>query len=346
MEVFYNYSKMHLSLLDAKTDRVSAQFERFGTIIEPKVLQVSEEVLQLKTLVSELVEDMKGLKNRQDMLYIKQDRIQSPLAEGHGSIQDFRSASKETSLVYTPSPGFVSPPAPNAVATPALYQSMPKFTSPTCRVPPAIDLTQQAQDISANLESIFQGSEHLTQDKSYSELIVHDATSTFSDEEIRSILSLDWGGNPIPSTTQSDPGACQAAHTAQLIPRVTSEKRSDHRNPLTDCVYSNSLIDPDIVVKELSTNIGLDTVGRVGVSLARYSFFGDDILRISTQKGKGKKHLALNPHKLEAMISFIHNLEPFKNLSKEEFDTSVRARVERALKDHLKSPANRSSAAK
>jgi hypothetical protein len=147
-------------------------------------------------------------------------------------------------------------------------------------------------------------------------------------------------------TTQSDPGACQAAHTAQLIPRVTSENRSDHRNPLTDCVYSNSLIDPDIVVKELSTNIGLDTVGRVGVSLARYSFFGDDILRISTLKGKGKKHLALNPHKLEAMISFIHNLEPFKNLSKEVFDTSVRARVERALKDHLKSPANRSSAAK
>ena len=307
MEVFYDQSKMHLSLLDGKTDRVSARFERFGAIIEPKVLQVSEEVLQLKTLLSELVEDMKGLKNRQDMMYIKQDRIQSTLAEDHASSRDFRSASKEASLLYVPSPGFASPPAPNVVATPSLYHSMPKFISPTYLVPPAIDLTLQAQDTSAILESVIQGSEHLTQEKSYSELIFHDASSTFSDEEIRSILSLDCSGNPVLSTTQSDPGVCPAAHTAQLIPRVTSEKRSHHKNPLTNHVYSNSLIDPNVVVKELATNIGLDSVGQVGVSLARYSFFGDDILRISTLKEKGKKHQALNPHKLEAMISYIHS---------------------------------------
>ena len=65
MKVFYDDSKLQLSSLDAKTYHVSAQFERFGVIIE---LKISEEVLQLKTLLSELVEDIKSLKNHQYML--------------------------------------------------------------------------------------------------------------------------------------------------------------------------------------------------------------------------------------------------------------------------------------
>lgn len=48
----------------------------------------------------------------------------------------------------------------------------------------------------------------------------------------------------------------------------------------------------------------------VGVSLARFSYFVDDILRVSTLKGKSKKHIALNPHKLEGLYSFVHQLEP------------------------------------
>ena len=109
---------------------------------------------------------------------------------------------------------------------------------------------------------------------------------------------------------------------------------------------SGSLVDPNIALKEFASNVGSDTVGRVGVFLARYSFFGDDILRVSTLKGKGKKHQALNPHKIEAMNAFIHQLKAFKNLSKEEFDIKVRTKVESALKDHLKSTANRSLAIK
>ena len=46
-----------------------------------------------------------------------------------------------------------------------------------------------------------------------------------------------------------------------------------------------------------------DTVGKIAVALERYSYFGDDILQISTLKGKECKR-ALDPHKLEALHSF------------------------------------------
>lgn len=60
-------------------------------------------------------------------------------------------------------------------------------------------------------------------------------------------------------------------------------------------VCSDSLLDPEYVVKQFAINISLETVGRVGVSLVHYSFFGDDILCVSTLQERGKTHLALNP---------------------------------------------------
>ena len=53
-----------------------------------------------------------------------------------------------------------------------------------------------------------------------------------------------------------------------------------------------------------SANIGYDTVGQVGVLLARFWGFGDDVLRISTLKGKGKKYVGLNPLSLKPYIPF------------------------------------------
>lgn len=156
-------------------------------------------------------------------------------------------------------------------------------------------------------------------------------------------------GLPYPPKSQSDPGhySClQFVNTSTFsgYPTVSVPSTTDRssRNQLPECIYSDALLDPNTVVKALTTNVSYDTVGRVGVSLARYLFFGDDILRVSTLKGKGKKHMALNPHKLEALNAFIHQLDPFKSLSKDQFDANVKTRVERALKDHLKSATNRS----
>ena len=161
-----------------------------------------------------------------------------------------------------------------------------------------------------------------------------DAHSTVSIEDIESSFSIDWGRESKDKTTarsQSDPGF----PLSQPIGSSYTAKKSQPALP--SWVNSDSLID---VVEGLSTvNIGYDSVGRIGVSLARFSCFGDDVLRISTLKGKGKRHVGLSPHKLEAMYSFLHQLDPFRSLN---IDLNVKNRVETALKDHLKSPANRS----
>ena len=68
------------------------------------------------------------------------------------------------------------------------------------------------------------------------------------------------------------------------------------------------------------------------ILLTRCSFFGDDVLQVSTLKGKGSR--PLDTHKLEALRSTIHNQLPL--MSKEEFGAFVRPKVECALRDYLK----------
>ena len=50
-DTFFNSTRLHFSLLDAKTNRISAQFDRFSAIIEPSIIQLSNEVTPLKQLV-------------------------------------------------------------------------------------------------------------------------------------------------------------------------------------------------------------------------------------------------------------------------------------------------------
>ena len=197
LETFFDSTKLHFSLLDAKTDCISTQFKRFVAIIEPRIVQLSNEVTPLKQLVSDLVQEMQSLKSRQDMMYIKQDRIQSTLADNSCSgVRTFHSAYKEASVVYTPSSGFVSPPVANVVPTPSLYHPMPTFTSPT----------QQAAGVPFNMDSIPTGREQISQEKPYSDFIDLDAHSMISDEDIQSFLSIDWDTKTAVSTTKSDPG--------------------------------------------------------------------------------------------------------------------------------------------
>ena len=93
--------------------------------------------------------------------------------------------------------------------------------------------------------------------------------------------------------------------------------------------YSHSLMDSTVVLQGLRPlTPGYSTIGRIGVALARFSYFGDDILKVSTLK---EKHAALDVHKLEALYSFLHRLEPFRFLSKKEFDLIVKGKVVGAI---------------
>ena len=81
-------------------------------------------------------------------------------------------------------------------------------------------------------------------------------------------------------------------------------------------------------------NIDASNVGRFGVLLARCSFFGDDVLQVSTLKGKGNRR-GLDPHKLESLLSEIHK-RAFQDMSREEFSSNVQPKIERSLRDYLK----------
>ena len=99
---------------------------------------VSKEVASLRGHVDELLQDMQSLKSCQDMMFVKQDRIQSTLAQEACNIWNI---GKKTAPVCASSPGFISPPTPNVVVTLSVRQTTSLFTSPA----PSADLTQQVK---------------------------------------------------------------------------------------------------------------------------------------------------------------------------------------------------------
>lgn len=68
----------------------------------------------------------------------------------------------------------------------------------------------------------------------------------------------------------------------------------------------------DIVIKAFmlknGNSLDLNNVGRLGVLLARYTFFGDGILQESTLKGKGKRR-GLDP-KMHTIHTFFFDGSP------------------------------------
>lgn len=104
--------------------------------------------------------------------------------------------------------------------------------------------------------------------------------------------------------------------------------------------HSDNLIQANIVLdffeaRLKNRSLDIRNVGRLGVLLARCVFFGDDVMQGSTLKGKGNRP-GLDPHKLEALMSVIHERPAFRNMSKEEFAANVQPRIERSLRDSLK----------
>ena len=60
-------------------------------------------------------------------------------------------------------------------------------------------------------------------------------------------------------------------------------------------------------------------MGKLACMLARQSYFGDDVLKVSTVHGKSAQYHALNPQKLSALLAMIHELPQFREKSKQEF---------------------------
>ena len=132
---------------------------------------------------------------------------------------------------------------------------------------------------------------------------------------------LSAGGNP-PCDQSSDVSLCTGS-----------------KDFFSQVFSSSSLIPVSTVVSVFGSKMkgkGIDSsnVGRFGVLLARCSFFGDDVLQVSTLKGKGNRR-GLDPHKLESLLSEIHK-RAFSEMSRDEFSYKIQPKVERALRDYLK----------
>ena len=80
--------------------------------------------------------------------------------------------------------------------------------------------------------------------------------------------------------------------------------------------------------------IDCSNVGRFAVLLARCSYFGDDVLQVSTLKGKGNRR-GLDTHKLKSLLTDVHG-KAFPYMSQEDFTAKVQSKIEQALRDYLK----------
>ena len=143
-------------------------------------------------------------------------------------------------------------------------------------------------------------------------------------------LSYPTGGNP-PCEQSSDASFCTGSQQVEDF--------------FSKVFLSSGLIPVSTVASVFGSKVkgkGIDAsnVGRFGVLLARCSFFGDDILQVSTLKGKGNRR-GLDPYKLESLLSEIHK-RAFAEMSRDEFSYKIQPKVERALRDYLK-PSGSSS---
>ena len=74
---------------------------------------------------------------------------------------------------------------------------------------------------------------------------------------------------------------------------------------------------------------------RLGVLLARYTFFGDELLQESSLKGKGKRP-GLDPNVLDSLMLTVHSKHPFSILTLADFCKKIQPKIERSLTDFLK----------
>ena len=100
---------------------------------------------------------------------------------------------------------------------------------------------------------------------------------------------------------------------------------------IEDSGNSADLKDPQAVMRKYAEFANVADMGKLACMLARQSYFGDDILRISTVHGKSPRYRALNPQKLSALLAAIHALPEFRNKSKQEFSLLYMPKISTAL---------------
>ena len=131
--------------MDRLIDKVSSQFE-------PAMTRIDKKVLSLNSIVTKMLQDIQGVKSRQDMLFIKHDRIQSTLS---GTVPTLCSPSTERAVVaWSPSPQPMFIPTRNHLfvqhyQSPAIYSTPIVHTPSTSNPPPVSEVLAQMKNVAA-----------------------------------------------------------------------------------------------------------------------------------------------------------------------------------------------------
>ena len=349
--------------------------------MEEEVKTIKAVAEHLKTAFTRVEEGLNSIKKRQDLVFLKQDQIQSTLAGEFPPPKHLSSRSPSVTPSVAWSTQFSSPPLlqtehPNMIPmTKRSYISSPRppmLTSPT-------DTDFLSDEDVQSFFSVDWGEEMRdgrTSHCEYPSVADHSKDET----QLPVSVSIQTSGNPL-SIAQQTPCSLYVVNAAvttgtsvvvsQLLPSVQltpvagslasllseigiqpmEESRTSfdirsgaHLSQLSleelKKVYSNPSgnLKPDIVINAFSkkyTTLDSSNVGRLGVLLAHYCFFGDRVLQESTLKGKGKRP-PLDTKTYECLISCIHSTHPYSLMNKVEFRDKIRPKVQRALVDFLK----------
>ena len=206
--------KLYFGLMEAKMDKLSVYVDRLFSCVEPTMSMlrmIDGKVVSLETMTGQLVQDMQGLKSRQDMLFIKQDQIQSTLS-GHFP-PTIRSPSSGTAVAWSPSYMYL----PITCQMCYRYQCNTISCQSTPQVTPlAIDLTPTAPSLmpAAIDPTLLAASDHANLGNSqpvveqlllppFSPPMNINAHSTVSIDDIESFYSINWGRESKGKTTVS-----------------------------------------------------------------------------------------------------------------------------------------------
>ena len=118
---------------------------------------------------------------------------------------------------------------------------------------------------------------------------------------------------------QSTPSVALLAGNPAMVelPPPRKKTRIDLRSE--DSGHSTALKDPAVVVKRYANLANVADMGKLACMLARQSFFGDDVLKVSTLHGKSAQFQAMNRQKMLALFATIHELPEFREKTKQEF---------------------------
>jgi len=282
--------------------------------------------------LSIVTKDIEMLRSRQDMIYVKQDVLQSTLAgETPPLSRSFRSSSCPSTVqsrpasIWSPTAPIMSNQQPQ-IGTPGV-ESVLTPTETTLQQPQSF--LGELSDISAEeVQSLLSGgiADSVEGVSEHDNVLGHPSGAL-------SPYYLCLTGTPV---SNYGAAASQSIHSAE-IPATAPITATDQRQPInfSGKVSSSALIDPNIIIQQNRTLCEMSRVGRLALLLARWSYFGDDILAVSTLKGKGH-YSALDQEKLRGIVSFIHAQEPFRRMSVEDFHRRVQPKILRAIGDHCK----------